>query len=227
VLPDRVVRSTIDVLVSPLVGTKEPLPDRLRHEAVPPSFAVAAEWLAEHHGGRGAILVDDAALAAYLSMTGSLPIIGPLGERGAPSAIADPTGLFAEPASPEQIAMFIERYGIGWIALWGAPSRFDFDDPMLDPVVRVAGVRIRKVRREATFFLEGLGRVRSMGLGRVRVALDPASIPALRVTLRFHYDPSLECRPNCRVKPEASPPAGFPAFVTVENPPQEFELVGR
>lgn len=229
-LPERVVRSTIDVMVSPLVGIKEPLPDRLRHEAHPPGFAVVAEWFAEHYGGRGAVLCDDAELMAYLSATGTLPLVGPLGERGARSSAADATRLFSEPTSSERVEAFLDQHAVGWVALWGAPSRFDLDDPLLDPVVRVAGVRIRRVKREPSFFADGVGAIRSMALGRLRVTTlpsdaSPAPRPS-RVTLRFHYDPSLECRPNCRIRPVPYESAyGSGDWISIEHPPPEFELV--
>jgi hypothetical protein len=204
------------------VGIKEPLPDRLRHEASPPSFGVVAAWFAEHHGGRGSILCDDAALTAYLSATGALSVIGPIGERGAPSEAADPTRLFSEPTSSANVAAFLEQHAVGWVALWGAPSRFDLDDPLLDPVVRIAGVRIRRVVKEPSFFEEGNGRIGGMSLGLIRVTTPPSEG---RVTLRLHYDRSLECRPNCRAEPAPYVGAyGAGQFVTVERPPPEFEL---
>lgn len=227
-LPSRVVRSTIDYMISPFVGVKEPLPDRLRHEASPPSFGVVAAWFAERHGGRGSILCDDAALTAYLSATGTLPVVGPIGERGAASEGADPTRLFSEPASGADVAAFLEQHAVGWVALWGAPSRFDLEGPLLEPVVRVAGVRIRRVVKEPSFFVQGNGRVAGMALGRLRVETLPSDggDPAQdRMTLRFHYDRSLECRPNCRVMPAPYADAyGAGQFITVENPPPEFEL---
>jgi hypothetical protein len=224
-LPNRVVRSTIDYLVSPFAGVKEPLPDRLRHEANPPAFAIVAAWFAEHHGGRGSILCDDAALTAYLAATATLPVIGPIGERGAASAGADPTRLFAESPESHQSTGFLERHAVGWVALWGAPSRFDLEDPRLDPVVRVAGVRIRRVVTEPSFFAEGVGRIKGMSLGRLRVTTDAVVTPQSRVTLRFHYDRALECRPNCRVTPSPyADPYGAGQFITIEKPPPEFEL---
>jgi hypothetical protein len=227
-LPNRVVRSTIDYLVSPFAGVKEPLPDRLRHEVSPPSFAVVAAWFAEHPGGRGSILCDDAALTAYLAATATLPVIGPIGERGALSSAADPTRLFSEPRSPEQSAGFLEQHAVGWVVLWGAPSRFDLDDPLLEPVVRVAGVRIRRVAKEPSFFAQGSGRIGGMSLGRLRVAIEAVVPSQPRVTLRFHYDRALECRPNCRMtKAPYSGPFGTGEFITVESPPPEFELVRR
>jgi hypothetical protein len=226
ILPNRVVRATVEWMISPMAGVKEPLPDRLRHEPAPPTFAIASNWLVAHHGGRGNVLVDDPALSAYLALTTSLPVIGPLGERGARSTDADPYWIFDEPeASHERVAAFLERYAVGWIALWGAPGRFDFDDPLVDPLVRVAGVRLRRVRRDPSFFVEGRGSIAGVALGRISVHAEPADevlgAPTRqgRVTLRFHHDRRLACRPDCRVV------SGSTEWITVEHPPEEFDLV--
>jgi hypothetical protein len=228
-LPKRVVRSTIDVMIAPLVGVKEPLPDRLRHEASPPSFAVVAAWFAEHHGGRGSILVDDAALAAYLSVSASLPIVGPLGERGSVGAAADPTRLFSEPMPPERVARVLDHCAVGWVALWGAPSRFDLDAelPLLEPVIRVAGVRIRRVSREPSFVAEGEARIGSLDFDRLRVVSGAlgSNDGSRRLVLRFAYDRRLKCRPNCGVTPvRVTTSFGEVDFVSIDHPPPEFVL---
>lgn len=223
ILPRRMVRSTIELLISPLAGVKEPLPDSLRHDAVPPNFTIAMDWLLDHHGGRGNVLIDDAALAAYVSVRSTLPVVGPLGERGAASASADPSWIFSEfpPPNREKIAAFLERYGVGWVALWGAPGPLDAEDPGLEPIVRIAGVRIRRVSRDPSFFVEGTGRLEGAALGRLRVGVDsPDSDTGMpRVTLRLHFDASLVCRPSCRI---AKDPTS--EFITIENPPADFDL---
>jgi hypothetical protein len=205
----------------------------LRHEAHPPSFAVVAGWFAEHHGGRGTVLSDDPSLTAYLSASATLPVIGPIGERGARSAATDPTRLFSEPASLDRIASFLDQHAVGWVALWGAPSQFDQDDSLLEPVVRVAGVRIRRVKKDPSFFATGTGAIQSMALGRLLVNIatsDPSTPRPQRVTLRFHYDPSLRCRPNCGLLAASyATPDGGGDWISIENPPPAFELawVGR
>jgi hypothetical protein len=229
VLPDRITRSTIDLLISPLSGVKEPMPDRMRHDASPPGFAVVAEWFAEHHGGRGRILIDDASLAAYLAASATLPVLGPLGERGSRAAAADPTRFLATLPPKEDVARFLDEYGVGYVALWGAPSFFDVDDSLLEPVVHIAGVRIRRVVKEPSFFVQGSGRIQAVGYGRVHAVAAPevwGSPPPSHVVLRFHYDRSLECRPGCRASPvQYVVPGGSGEFISIERPPVEFELV--
>jgi hypothetical protein len=218
-LPTRVVRSDIDLHVSALVGLGEPMPDALPHGPVPFRFHDLAGWLQDHAGERGRVLVDEPALSGFLALTVPIPIVGPLAERGSPSRAADPTALLAASPSPRLVEAFLERYAIGWVVLGGPLGPFDRDDPALEPALNIAGFRVRRVASEPRWFAEGRGRIAGTAMGSIRVV--EASGP--RVTIRFHYDPRLACRPGCRL--EAAPIPGDPAgFLSVPDPPQAFEI---
>lgn len=218
-LPERVVRSDADLRVSALAGLNDPMPDPLRH--APPAFRLhdAARWLSENAAGRGRILVDDPELSALLAVTTGLQILGPLGERGSPSVDADPTALLASSADAAAVSDFLERYAVGWVVLGGRPGPLDRSDPALAPPLDVAGFRVRRVLREPNFFVEGTGRIVRTGGGVIGV--EDATGP--RVTIRYHHDPRLRCRPDCRIERAimASDRAGF---VTVPSPPPAFEV---
>ncbi|HVU01964.1 MAG TPA: hypothetical protein VHE30_09440 [Polyangiaceae bacterium] len=218
-LPARVLRSGMDARVSPLVGNGDPPPARLGHDGVRDATRRVAAFLSEGARSRGRVLVDDAELALLLATETSVPVIGPLVERGSSVAAADPSMLLEERASPELVRRFLERYAIGWVVLGGAPSVFDRDDPALEPPIDVAGHRLRRVVREPSWFLEGGGTVGRAEVGSVTVS----GATGARVVLRFHFAEGLACRPSCAV--ERAPIAGDPAgFVAIVSPPPSFEL---
>lgn len=218
-LPARVVRSTVDMRVSALVGVNEPMPDALRHEPPPPRFHDVADWLAEHGGGRGRVLVDDPALTAFLSLWTPLSVLGPVGERGAATRAADPTSLLAGVPSEDAVSTYLRRYAVGFVVLGGPSGPLDREHPLLEPTVNVAGLRVRRVATEPSYFAEGAGRVVGTANGSIRVA----GAGGARVTLRFHHDPGLACRPGCRLEKAELPgdPAGF---LSVPAPPESFEV---
>jgi hypothetical protein len=218
-LPARVTRSSIDERVSALVGVNEPLPDALRHEGPPPRFQAVAGWLGEHEGDRGRVLVDDAGLAAFLSLWTPFAVLGPLGERGAAARAADPTTLLARAASEDAVATYLRRYAVGTVVLSGPPGALDGEHPMLAPTLNVSGLRVRRVLPEPSYFVEGEGRVVGTANGAFRVA----GASGARVTLRFHHDPRLACRPGCRLE-RAELPGDPEGFLSVPAAPEAFEV---
>jgi hypothetical protein len=219
-LPERVIRSDADLRVSALAGLNDPMPDPLRH--APPAFRLrdAARWLSENAAGRGRVLVDDAELSALLAVTTGLQILGPLGERGSPSAGADPTTLLASSSvDAAAVSAFLERYAVGWVVLGGRPGPLDRPHPTLEAPFAVGGFRVRRVLREPNFFVEGTGRIARTGGGVIGV--EEAGGP--RVTIRFHHDPRLRCRPDCRVE-RAAVASDRAGFITVPSPPPSFEV---
>lgn len=222
-LPRRVERAALDYKVSALVGLNEPLPEPLRHAPPPPQYAALAASLEQHAADRGRIVVDDPALAAFLAIRTSLPVLGPVAQRGAASSDADPTRFLEGPVDDRELAAYLERYAAGFIVLVGPESAFDRSaSGVLEPAVVVFGARVRRVREEPRWFVEGGGRVVQARAGQIRVFAEPAR----RVILRFHYDERLECRPSCATF-RAAVPGDRAGFIGVLAPPPEFELVRR
>ncbi len=221
-LPKRVLRGPFDLRVSALSGINEPLPDALSYDVPLPRFDAVAQWLSENADHRGRILVDDMTLAALLSFTTSLPVLGPIAERGASSRAADPSALLAGPFDRGAILAFFTRYGVGWVVLTGPPGMLDRDDLPLDPSLDVEGFRVRRVIPEPSLVAEGRGQIGEASIGVIRLS----DVAGPRVTIRFHYDDRLACRPGCKVERAAvnDDPAGF---ISVLNPPAVFEVYAR
>jgi hypothetical protein len=144
-LPERVVRGPSDYAVSALGGIDEPFPDPLGYDP-PPSLALSVlnYQLENNDAARAGVLTDDCAVAAYLALRTSFPVLGPLGERGAPSAAADPTTLL-ESGHAGDVAPYLARYRPGLVVLAGRPGVLDAPNPLLGPTTLVAGYRVRRV----------------------------------------------------------------------------------
>ena len=221
-LPTRVERAALDYRVSAFVGLNEPLPEPFRHSPPPSDYAALAAFVEREASSRGRVVTDDAAFALFLATRTSVAVLGPIAQRGAASAGADPTPLL-EVADERALATYLERYAAGLVVLLGPETAFDRPlSGVLEPAVLVAGARVRRVHAEPSFFAEGRGHVSVTGPGRLRVTAEPAP----RVVLRFHHDGRLECRPSCALTnvPLSGAQSGF---IGIERPPAEFEIVFR
>jgi hypothetical protein len=218
-LPERHVRGPSDLAVSALGGINEPFPDPLGYDPPPARLNALAVHLQREDASGGRVLTDDAAVAGFLALRTSLPVLGPLGERGAPASVADPTPLLEGRAGAGSIADFVDRYGVAFVVLAGRPGPFDAADPHFAAAVDVAGYRVRRVAQPTSIVARGEARVEPSTRGSVRVsgAVGP------RVTLRYHYAPGLACRPHCRVEMDPQSGDGL-GFVSVPNPPAAFEI---
>ena len=219
-LPTRVINAPLDFGVSALVGLNEPMPDSLGHDVPIFRFTDVANWLLDHGAQSRRVLVDDAALTGFLAVTtplsgGSAPIAGVGRARGPRIRVRSST---RRPSSPV-VADFLNRYGVGWVVLGGPLGPFDRNDPELGPTIIVAGFRVRHVDSDSTLFAAGSGQIDAARIGSIRVSGAHGD----RVTLRFHYDPRLACRPSCRVE-RAVVPFDDAGFLSVPDPPPAFEL---
>jgi hypothetical protein len=217
-LPDRVIRTALDLHVSPLVGLKEPGPDRLGYDAPPMAFYDVLQFLDENARG-DRVVVDDPALASFLAISSPQAVLGPLAERGSPSADADPSRLLDSPASPSEVSSYLDRYSVGWVVLGGPLGSFDRDDPRLGPARLVAGFRVRRVIDATSLVAEGTGHV-VPDFGGVLKVEDAAGA---RVTVRLHYDESLRCRPDCTVE-RVRVDGDRGGFIGIRKPPPVFEV---
>jgi hypothetical protein len=149
-LPERRVRGPSDLAVSALSGLNEPFPDPLGYDPPPPGLPLLAQFLTAHGAERARVLTDDATVAAFLALRTSLPVIGPLGERGAPGSAADPTPLLERRPGAGDAAGFLARYRVGFVVLAGPPSVFDGERSFLDRPIIVQGYRVRRVTGDPT-----------------------------------------------------------------------------
>jgi hypothetical protein len=218
-LPERRVRGPSDFAVSALSGVNEPFPDPLGYDPPPAGLGPLAEFLVSHGAGRGRVLTDDAVVAAFLALRTSLPVLGPLGERGATATSADPTTLLEHGVEASSVAKFVSRYGVAFVVLGGPPSALDVEAPFLEPAVFIQGYRVRRVAGDPSLVARGVAHVDGTSLGSIRVS----GAAGARVTLRYHYDAELACRPGCAIEREPVP-GDEAGFISVPNPPAAFEL---
>jgi hypothetical protein len=155
-------------------------------------------------------------------LTTSLPVLGPLTERGSPGAAADPASIAAPDTTLDGVHAYLERYGVSWVVLKGPFGVLDRDDPMLDAPIDVEGFRVRRVRSPTSLVLAGTAKIERSTDGVI--AVSDASGPS--VSLRFHHHPLLACRPDCRVS-RLSVDGDAAGFITVPSPPPAFEVYLR
>jgi hypothetical protein len=218
-LPARVIHGPDDVALSALAGINEPFPDPLGYDPPTLELAQVAAFIAWRGADAGRVVVDDAPLAAFLAFTSHISVLGPLGERGAATAAADPTSIIEQNADAKRIHGFLERYGVRLVVTSGPPGPFDREDPWLGPTELVHGYRVRAVEHPTSLVAAGEARVAGITPETIRVT--EASGP--RVTLRFHFDERLACRPECRVE-RVEVPGDLAGFVSIPAPPGEFEI---
>jgi hypothetical protein len=220
-LPVAAVRAPGDASKSSLVGLFEPMPDALPYAPAPPALIDVAGFLTANVQ-EGRVLALDASVAALLTVRSPLDVLGPIAERGAPSADADPTSLLSPRTTWDTAGRYLEHYAVTWVVLPLTPSVFDGEHPELGPVLPVFGYRVRKVLHPTALVLEGDATVKDRHLGFIHVE----SAGRERVTLRMHYDERLGCRPGCRVE-RRQVDFDRAGFITVSEPPSELEIFLR
>jgi hypothetical protein len=206
-------------VASPIVSN-EPKPFAARLAPGSDESRRLREWLNDHHGDRGRIVVQPWVLGEYLAATSRLPLLGGLEQRNVWQGDAHLFRRAKDGNLPgDALAEYFKTYAVGWVVLAGKHGPLDYRTDVLVPVEVVADHRVYKVKAEPSYFLAGNGRVASQALNSVKV--EEASGP--EVVLRFHWLESLACRPNCRV--ERYPIEGDRVgFIRVPTPPPSFEI---
>jgi hypothetical protein len=218
-LPARVFHGPEDVTVSALGGINEPFPDPLGYDPPDLGLSEVAELLGALDVEGARVVVDDPALAAFLVYRTSFAVLGPVGERGGLTAAADPTSLVEGDADPARVHAFLDRYGVGVVVASGPPGPFDVQDPRFEPARPLHGYRVRRVTHPTSLVAGGTARV--VGTDAHAIHVTGASGP--RVTLRYHYDESLACRPACRIE-RVPLPGDAAGFVSIPDPPAAFDI---
>ncbi len=215
---------------------------RARPSDVPPaSFQVLLAWVKNDAPARGRLMIEDAwlgsadpgpydgsyALGPVALDTGRELIGGPtpwlrLPHRFASFTAGEAFGSRLAELAPAQLLRDLELYDVTGIAAWHPESRAALD--ALAPTVRAVGERGRfrlyEVRREASSFEEGHGRVTARW---GELAVSDVAAPRGEVVLRYHWADGMVAAPGGTVEPVWIGDDPVP-FVRVVAPPPAFTL---
>jgi hypothetical protein len=208
-----------DAAGSPIV-LNEPKPFAARLAPGSNESRQLRDWLIDHHGDRGRVVIQSWILGEYMAATSRLPILGGLEQRNVWQGDAHLFRRAKDGNLPgDELAQFFRTYAVGWVVLAGKHGPLDYRSEVLEPVEVVGGHRVYRVREEPSYFLAGSGRIVSQALNSIQV--DAASGP--EVVLRFHWLETLACRPNCQL--ERYPIEGDRVgFIRIPAPPPSFEI---
>jgi hypothetical protein len=200
----------------PFTGLKQPPPPDYRLQAFRPEWLEVADAVRAHCQGRA--LVHEWMLAEWLATATEVPVLGGFHERifgrDANPFIRYPDGALPGAALPE----YLERYGVGCFVASGPAPALEGRTDVFHLVARAGGRRIYATVRAPSYVARGEGRV-SQALNRIVVEQAAGE----EVVLRFHYLPTLRCRPRCTV--ERAPVEGdHMGFLRVSRPPPRFEI---
>jgi hypothetical protein len=219
-LPDRVERSKLDFLSSPLVGLNEPPPLPMQLHGAPEPHRNVKRWLEANHRGRGRIVVSEWVLGEYLAAASKLPILGGLVERNVPHVDAHLLRRHPEGDLPgAALRQYLELYAVGFVITSGEFGPLDRRRDLLEPAKVVDGYRIYRTRIEPSYFVRGSGKVDAQRVNLISVA-DAAGAD---LVLRFHWMETLACRPGCRVERYAVE-GDRVGFIRVPEPPSKLEI---
>jgi hypothetical protein len=203
-----------------------------RHQGPPNDYLVVASKLQATDSKARRILVESPSLAQYLRVSTQAQIAGSLPwER-----LGKGADLFArfpkKDPTEAQLREYIETYAIGWIIVRFNPDPGDEDyrtrlsgmRNLLEPVpLRLAQHRVFKVRQLAPYLTGSPGEVELDGQ-TIRVT---GTQPGAALTVHYHYQPRLQCRPDCRIQrlPLKADPMGL---ITIPAPhPADFEITAH
>ena len=157
--------------------------------------------------------------AAGSTTATEVPVIGGFPDRNLGHGDAN---LFARHPDgampPAELADYLERYAIGCLLVSTPTPALERRTDLLRLAASVETRRLYVTLREPSYLAEGDGRVRQ-GLNRITV--ESASGDA--AILRFHFMPTLRCRPGCTVERVAIP-GDRVGFLRVPRPPRRFEI---
>lgn len=200
-----------------------------RHLGPPGDYRIVAQRLANVDGKARRVLVESPSLAGYLRANTSAQIAGSLPNEVL-GAGADLFQRFPDKDPTEsQLRQYLETYAIGWIVVRFNPDPGDEDyrprlfglRDLLELVpMKLAQHRVLKVRSPGPYIAGSEGEVEVQG-HTLRVS---GADPNAELTLRYHYQESLQCRPGCTLERSTVP--GDPmGFIKVPAPhPSEFEI---
>ena len=122
--------------------------------------------------------------------------------------------------STAELAQGLDLYNVGWVIAHTPQLQKAMDAlPMASAAAQFGTVRIYKIDRPLSFIAEGSGRIASRGFDRIHVS----GAGGASVILKYHWLPGLVASPAASIEPVQLAP-GFPPFIRVRNPPNDFTL---
>ncbi len=204
----------------------------LRHDPVPPSYRLIAEYLQKECKDEGRVLVWWWVMAEYLRWATDKPIIGGFPDR---RIVHEAANIFRYKPDPRMrgkpLADYLVRYNIRYLVV-SSPLRIPVERYTqfmeLKKIFGIGGTRVYRIRHRATYLMRGKGKV-SASLNRIRVTDATPEPGTERVILRFHHMRTLRCSPGCRVRrvPIPHDPVGFIAVEGTPKLPREFVIENK
>lgn len=200
----------------------EPVPVVMGYSVAPDEYDAVRKHLVERFSGAGRVAVPlDWVLAEHLTTFSGLPILGGIPQRNVPQVAAHPMRHDLRPsgAGDDPFARFLEQYAVAAVVTNAAHGPIDDRLDVLEQTATFGAYRVYAVKRKASYFARGEGRVVAQKLNSISV--DQAS--GSEVVLRFHWLKTLRCRPDCAVE-RAPADRDSAGFIRVVDPPSRFEI---
>ncbi len=216
-LAPRIVRSVTDFMpeLTPVATAPQPTSENprgltpvmhsfyLRHDPIPKSYRLIADYLDKECTDEGRVLVWWWVMAEYLRWATDKPIIGGFPDRRMKHEAANIFRYMPDPRSKDvrSFADYLVRYNIRYMVV-SSPLRIKeerFTRLMnVKKVFGIGGARVYRIRHRADYFMRGKGKV-TASLNRIQVRDAVPEEGTQRVILRFHHMRTLGCSPGCRV----------------------------
>ena len=184
--------------------------------------AEVTQWAREHVGTGGRVVVEEFALGERMTWDGDIDVIGGFRFRNLEHSYCNILRVQqGQRISEAQLRAYVQTYGITHFVMYREHPEFDHMPAVLEPLGRLHYRRLYRVRRPSAKIAGSNGEVRP-GLNSLRVDGTDPEAPLL---LRYHFHPSLRCRPNCRLERVAIGGPDPVGFIRVKAPhPPAFEI---
>jgi hypothetical protein len=182
-----------------------------------------AQWIRDHDDGQGRFLVEGWATGEQLTWNTDAQILGGFIWHNVLHSWANlfrrrPQGIVQR----DEFAQYVETYGVRWLVLSTPRSMAPWWDKndLIELAVEIPPFRVFRIR-PATHLLDP-------PQGHVQAATNVVRVtgtdPDTDVLLRYHWLPTLECRPGCRIVRQRveHDPVGF--FRVLAPHPADFEI---
>lgn len=203
-----------------------------RHQAPPNDYIVITSKLAAVDGKARRILVESPSLAQYLRANTSAQVVGSLPFETTAQG-ADLFHRFPEKDPSEaKLRQYLETYAIGWIVVRFNPDPGDEEyrprlaglRSLLEPMpMKLAQHRVYRVREPAPYLAPSSGTVELDG-DTIRVTGTDSQTD---LTLRYHFEKHLQCRPGCNLEPLKIPGDAMGLIHIAAPHPADFEITAR